>query len=172
MDKQAEAALMRAIGMLEAILVRQTGIHREMLTVAGDKQTAIIKGDLALLERSVAAERKLVTGIEEEEKARLAVLPLVKKGLGAPAEVEKLTDVIALMPEPERSRMTAVRDDLKEVLEAVQIKTRHNAELLKASLEHVDSFLKAISDAAAPNRTYGNDGKKSGGGPTFIDRSA
>ena len=50
-----------------------------------------------------------------------------------PAEVEKLADVIALMPEPERSRMTAVRGDLKDVLEAVQIKTRHNAELLKAS---------------------------------------
>ncbi len=109
MDRQAEAALTRAIGMLEAILLRQTGVQREMLTVAGEKQTAIIQGDLELLERSVVAERKLVARIEEEEKARLAVLPLVKKGLGAPAEVEKLADVIALMPEPERSRMAAVR---------------------------------------------------------------
>ncbi len=173
MDKQADAALKRAIGMLEAILVRQTGIHREMLTVTEDKQQAIIKGDLELLERSVAAERKLVTRIEEEEKARLAVMPLVKKGLAAPPDVEKLAEVIALMPEPERGRMTAVRDDLKAILEAVQLKTRHNAELLKASIEHVESFLKAISDAAVPNKTYGNDGKKAGGGgPTFIDRSA
>lgn len=173
MDKQAEAALKRAIGMLEAILVRQTEIHREMLRVAEDKQQSIIKGDLEQLEKSVSEEKKIVARVEEEEEKRKAVMPLVLQGLGAPAGVEKLADVIALMPEPEREHMTAVRAELKEVLEAAQIKTRHNSELLKASLEHVESFLRAISDAATPNKTYGNDGgKRPGGGPSIIDRSA
>ncbi len=173
MDKQADAALKRAIGMLEAILVRQTGIHREMLAVAEDKRLAILKGDLELLEKSVSEEKKIVARIEEEEKKRLAVMPLVKNGLDAPAETDKLADVIRLMPEPERGRMTTVRNELKEVLEATQIKTRHNAELLKTSLEHVESFLRAVSDAAVPAKTYGNDGtKRSGGGSSMIDRSA
>ncbi len=94
MDKQADAALKRAIGMLEAILVRQTGIHREMLAVAEDKRLAILKGDLELLEKSVSEEKKIVARIEEEEKKRLAVMPLVKNGLDAPAETDKLADVI------------------------------------------------------------------------------
>lgn len=172
MDKQADAALRRAIGMLEAILVRQTGIHREMLAVAEAKQESIIKGDLEKLEKSVADEKKLVAAIEEEERKRQAVTPLVKSGLGADKDVEKLADVIALMPEPERSRMTKIRDELKEILEACQLKTRHNSELLKTSLEHVDSFLRTLADASAQDATYRRDGKKSGGGPSFIDRNA
>ncbi len=173
MDKQADAALKRAIGMLEAILIRQTGIHREMLAVAESKQQAIVKGDLELLEKTVAEEKQIVSRIEDEERKRLAVMPLVKNGLGAPEGMDKLADVIALMPEPDRGRMMTVRNELKEVLEATQIRTRHNAELLKASLEHVESFLRAVSDAAIPNKTYGNDGtKRSGGGPSIIDRSA
>ena len=172
MDRQADAAQKRAIGMLEAILLRQTAIHRDMIEVAEVKQKAIIKGDLEALEKSVADEKVIVARIEDEEKKRLAIMPLVKNSLGAGPEVEKLADVIALMPEPERERMTGVRNDLKEVLEQAQIKTRHNSELLKASLEHVESFLKAVSDAVSQDKTYGKDGKRSGGGPSIIDRSA
>lgn len=172
MDKQAEAALKRAIGMLEAILGRQTAIHREMLAVAESKQDSIIKGDLEKLEKSVFEEKKLVARIEDEEKKRLAVMPLVKSGVGAGPEVEKLADVIALMPEPEKSRMTEVRAELKEVLEACQLKNRHNSELLKASLEHVEAFLRTLSEAVQKDATYGKDGKRGGGGPSIIDRSA
>ena len=80
MDRQADAALRRAIGMLEAILVRQTAIHRDMLVVADAKRDAIIKGDLEQLEKSVIDERALVAKIEEEERKRLAVMPLVRLG--------------------------------------------------------------------------------------------
>ena len=172
MDRQADAALKRAIGMLEAILVRQIECHRSMLQVAGDKQDSIIQGDLEKLEKAVAEERKLVSLIEEEEEKRKAVMPLVKSGLGLEDSLEKLADVIAHMPQPERDRMMGVRNTLKELLEACQIKTRHNAELLKASLEHVESFLKTVSEAASPDVGYRKDGKRSGGGPTMIDRSA
>ncbi len=171
MDVQAAAALKRAIGMLEAILVRQTSIHEEMLVVAAAKQDAIIKGDLEKLEKAVVEERALVAKIEEEEKKRQAVLPLVKSGLDAPAEMEKLADIISLMPEPEKSRMTEVRERLKGILEDCQIRTRHNAELLKASLEHVEAFLRTLSEETARDKTYTRAGKKRGGGPGLIDRS-
>jgi Protein distantly related to bacterial ferritins len=171
MDKQAEAALKRAIGMLEAILVRQTAIHKDMLAVADAKQDAIIKGDLEKLEKAVIDERALVSKIEDEEKKRLAVMPLVKTGMNAPEDLEKLADIIALMPEPEKKRMTAVREELKTVLEECQIKTRHNAELLKASLEHVEAFLRTLAEETARDKTYDRGGKKLGGGPGLIDRS-
>lgn len=172
MDKQADAALKRAIGMLEAILTRQIGIHREMLTVAQAKQEAILKGDLEKLEKAVIDERKLVARIEEEEEKRATVMPMVRKGLELDASVEKLQDVVEAMPEPERTRMRDVRSELKGLLEECQLKTRHNAELLKASLEHVEAFLRTISEAVAKETGYGRDGKRSGGGPAFIDRSA
>lgn len=171
MDKQAQAALKRAIGMLEAILVRQTDLHRQMFEVAGRKQDSIIAGDLAALEKEVMEEKRLVAEIEDEERRRQAVMPAVKSGLGIDESVEKLGDIIPAMPEPEREKMTKVRDDLKAILQQVQLKTRHNAELLKASLEHVEAFLRSLAEAAAPDANYGKDGKRSSGGPTIIDRS-
>lgn len=172
MDTQAEAALRRAIGMLEAILVRQTGLHEEMLAVAEAKQDSIVKGDLEKLEKTVTDEKRLVGLIEDEEKKRMGVMPLVRSGLGLDESVEKLADVIVAMPEPERTRMQGVRDKLKSLLEACQLKTRHNTELLKASLEHVEAFLRTVSEAATPDANYGKNGKRTGGGPSFIDRSA
>ena len=172
MDKPTDAGLKRAIGMLEGILTRQIALHTEMLKVAEDKQQGIVQGDLEKLEQAVAREKKLVAEIEDEEKRRQAVMPLVKKGLGLDDSVEKLADVVAAMPEPEKTGMRAIREELKGLLEACQVKTRHNAELLKASLEHVEAFLKTISDAAAQDANYKRDGKRSNGGPTMIDRSA
>lgn len=79
MDNEAKAALKRAVGMLEGILERQIEVHKEMLVVADAKKDSIIKGDIALLENTVAEEKKLIGRIEEEEKKRLAVMPLVKR---------------------------------------------------------------------------------------------
>ncbi len=172
MDKQAEAALKRAIGMLEAVLNRQIALHRGMLKIADDKHDSVMRGDLEKLEKTVAEERKLVARIEEEEKNRRAVMPLVRSALKLPESVEKLPEVIAAMPEPERSRIAPVRNELKRLLEECQQKTRHNAELLKASIEHVEAFLRTISEAAKGDANYNQKGKKAGGGPTIIDRNA
>ena len=158
--------------MLEAILLRQTELHREMLRIADDKRDAIIKGDLEKLEKTVFEEKKLVAGIEDEERKRLAVMPLLKSGLGLADSTEKLSEVVSCLPEPDRSRLLKVRTDLKEVLETCQLKVRHNAELLKASLEHIEAFLRSLSAAASTDANYRKDGRKSGGGPTIIDRNA
>ncbi len=170
MDKPADAALKRAIGMLEAILRREIDIHREMLTVAEAKRDSIIQGNIAKLESAVADEKNLVARIEDEENKRVAVMPLVKNGLGLATEVEKMREVILAMPEPERTRLMTVRDELKRIMEENQLKARANAELLKASLEHLDSFMRSLNDAAHKDGTYKRDGRKAGGGPSIIDR--
>jgi FlgN protein. len=170
MDKQAEAAFKRATGMLEAILTRQIELHKKMLVVADGKTEAIVKGALEQLEQTVQEERKLVQGIEEEENARLAVMPLIKAQLGLDPSVEKLADIIDAMPEPEKTTLTPIRAALKDVIEQCHVKTRHNAELLKASLEHVEGFLRTLSEAVQTDVKYDAKGKRIGGGPSLLDK--
>lgn len=173
MPTPAEAALKRAINMLEGILTRQAGLHEQMLALAEDKRDSIISGNVQKLEQTVAAERKVVTEIETEENNRKGVMPLLRSSLGLDQSVEKLADIIAAMPESERERMMAVRNDLKAKVEAVQLKTRHNAELLKTSLGHVEAFLKSVQEAARSGpANYTQKGRLSGGGPAFLDRNA
>lgn len=172
MDNEAEAALASAIDMLETILKRQIELHTTMVTVAENKRESIIKGDIEALEKVVAEERRLVGSIEEEEKQRQAVMPLLRKCLGLDDSVEKLMDVIEKMPEPRRSEMTGIRNRLRDLLEQCRLLARHNAELLKTSLDHVEAFLRGIAEAASQDAAYNHKGKRSGGGPTIIDRSA
>ena len=172
MDKQAEAALNRAIGMLEAVLGRQIELHRRMLEVAESKRESILKGDIEVLEKVVAEEKKLVTEIEEEERKRLAVIPMIQRGLGLSESADKLSDLIERIPESSRGKLPVIRAELKSIIEECRRKTRHNAELLKASLAHVESFLKSVAEASNPDVNYRKDGKKGYGGPTLLDRNA
>lgn len=172
MEKQAEAALRRAIGMLQAILVREIGLHRELLALAGDKRESILEGDLEKLEKAVAAEKRLVAMIEGEERKRQAVMPLLKSGLDLDNSTERLEEIIRFFPDPERGEMAAVRAELLETVEAAQRKSRHNAELLKASLAHVEAFLRSVAESAKADSTYGRNGGRTGNGPAILDRSA
>lgn len=172
MDKPGEAALKRAIGMLEATLKRQIELHNAMKGVAENKRETIIKGDLEALEKVVAEEKQLVAEIEEEEKARTAVMPMVRRGLDMESEEDKLSDLIERMPEPERTRLEKVRLELKDAIEECRRLTRHNAELLKASLEHVEAFLRTVAEASKPDANYNRRGRRDLGGPTLLDRNA
>jgi flagellar biosynthesis/type III secretory pathway chaperone len=172
MDKQAEAALRRAIGMLKAILVREIGLHRELLALAEDKRESILRGDLEKLEKTVAAEKRLVAMIGDEERKRQAVMPLLKSGLGLDDSIERLEEIIRFFPEPERGEMASVRTELLEGVEAAQRKSRHNAELLKASLAHVEALLRGIAESAKADSNYGRNGGRTGNGPAILDRSA
>ncbi|MDR1613277.1 MAG: flagellar protein FlgN [Planctomycetota bacterium] len=171
MDKASEAALKRACGMLEAVLERQIVLHRAMLEAAGEKRESIIRGDLPALEAVVSKERELVARIEDEERKRQAVMPMLRRGLGVGDDVEKLSDIANMTDDPEKTRLLSLADELKTVVEEVRKITRHNSELLKASLEHVDAFLRTVAEAAHPGNSYRRDGSRPTG-PTLIDRNA
>ncbi|MDR1535601.1 MAG: flagellar protein FlgN [Planctomycetota bacterium] len=172
MDREKAAALRRGIGMLESILVRQIDLHREMLALAEDKREAIIAGNLEKLEKTVAEEKRLVSGIAAEEKRRLAVMPLIKAGLGLDDSPTRLGELLPGFPEPEGGRLAGIAADLRAAVEAVQVRNRHNAELLRTSLAHVESFLRSLAGAVRAGANYRGDGGRAAPGPAILDRSA
>ncbi|MDR3210946.1 MAG: flagellar protein FlgN [Planctomycetota bacterium] len=171
-DLAEKAALKRAISMLEATLERQLELHRIMLRVAEAKRQCIIRADLAGLEKSVSEENKLVSAIEEEEKKRLAVMPLIQRSAGRPEGAEKLSDLINSLEEGDRGNLPTLREALKTVIEECRRKVRHNAELLKVSLEHMEAFLRTVAEVTHPDSNYTRSGKRDVSGPSLLDRSA
>lgn len=167
-----EAGLQRGLLILTAVLEKEIELHRSMVLAAGVKREAIISGDLPGLETILVREKELVAAIEEEENKRLAVQPLVRRGLGLGQDPGKLDDVINCLEGEAKAKLTKVRDELREVLNECRKRTRHNAELLKASLAHVDAFLKTVADATCPDANYGKNGRRVGGGQARLDRSA
>ena len=53
-----------------------------------------------------------------------------------------------------------------------RFKDRINAELLRASLEHVDAFLRSVREASGATSSYNPRGKSQSGGRSLIDHNA
>ena len=157
---------------LEAMLGREIRLHSPMLELAEKKRVAVIQGDLPGLEAILAEERKLVAEAEAGAAAREAALRTARVAVGLPETEGRLEDIVARLPEPERSRIGEEREKLRSLLDELRKKSRHNAELLKASLAHVEAFLRAVADAARADKPYGKDGRPTGGGGAFLDRDA
>ena len=157
---------------LEAMLGREIRLHEPMLEIAERKRVAVIQGDLPALEAILEQERQLVAEAEEGEATRESALRAARVAVGLPETEGRLEDIVARLSEPERSRIGEEREKLRSLLDDLRKKSRHNAELLKASLAHVEAFLRAVADAARADKRYGKDGRPSGGGSAFLDRNA
>ena len=160
-----------ALAGLETMLGREIRLHEPMLALAEQKRVAVIQGDLPGLEAILEQERKLVAEVEKGAEAREAALRAARVAVGLPEAEGRLEEIMARLPEPERSRLGEEREKLRSLLDELRKKSRHNAELLKASLAHVEAFLRAVADAARADKPYGKDGRPAGGS-AFLDRNA
>lgn len=161
-----------AFSRLEEVLVRLTELHARLLMEADAKRTAIIEGDIDAMEQSLARERELVVLVEAAELDRQAAVETLRAGLGLGEGPLKLTAIIEAADTDWAGRLRAVHVRLKDVVEKLRYRSRQNAELLKASMEHVESFLRALAEACAPKKGYGRDGRAQAGPVSLLDRSA
>jgi len=154
------------------MLGREIRLHEPMLALAEQKRLAVIQGDLPALEAILEQERKLVADVEAGEAARELALRAARVAVGLPEGEGRLEEIVSRLSEPARSRIGGEREKLRSLLDELRKKSRHNAELLKASLAHVEAFLRAVADAARSDKPYGKDGRPTGGGGAFLDRNA
>ncbi len=156
---------------LAAVLERETNLHGQLLAAAEAKRQAIIHGDLATMEKLLAEERMLIAEVEraESERQRLTAAARQLLQLG---EEAKLPELIARAPEAEGRQLAAVRERLREVLDKLRQRTRRNGELLRASLQHIEGFLRTVLEAADPHPQYDRDGRRAAGPFRLFDRSA
>ena len=158
---------------LARCLERLEACHAELCQTAEVKREAIVKGDLPGLEGILARERQLTAEIEKEEARRQMAMRVARKGLGLPeSDSSRLGDLLDAACDADRERLSGLRNRLRTVLKTLRLKDRINTELLRASLEHVEAFLRSVRDAAGAATLYNTGGKYQSGGLSIIDRNA
>lgn len=157
---------------LEFILKREEELHAQLLQAADDKRQAIVKGDLPGMERLLQLERGLIEEVARMEKERERTAAAVREQFGLSTSDGKMASLIAAVEEPHASRLSEVRQRLTAVLNKLRYRTRQNAELLKASVEHVNAFLRTVAGSGAPKPVYSRDGKKGNENIRLLDRQA
>jgi hypothetical protein len=157
------------LAALTQILRTESDLHAEFLVALNTKRQAIIAGDIAAMEKTLATEYTIVEKIrEQEELRRAATAALTPAGATAP---KNLTALLEKFPADETLELRAAQTRLREQLLQLRLKTRQVAELLKASLEHVTGFLQIVGEVGA-GKIYNREGKITPCGAQFINRSA
>lgn len=164
--------MQRSIDALEQIIRNESALHAKLLAAAEAKRQAIIAGDVAVMESTLNDEYDLVEQVEAQEKTRLQLVEKMAGFLEIAARPVTMDMLLAKLPEANTETLRAARAELRDLLNKLRIRTRQNAELLKASMEHVNSFMELIAHAGEV-RTYSRKGAlQRQPGVSFIDRSA
>lgn len=159
---------------LETQLATLASAHEEMLVYMAEKRNAIVDGNIAAMEETLQNEQRVLETIEKAEETRKRLVEQARIDLGIKGRPVKLAQIVAAAGEPAASRLKAVHERLKGAMDTLRYRSRQNAELLKASMEHVEQFLQLVREAAGGKQsvTYGPDGRKNKGSLKMLDRCA
>lgn len=158
---------------LEALLAKHQELHAALLAAAEEKRQAIIRGDLDAMQHVLQTEEQLLAEVKETEREREVAAREASVALGLADESLKLEALIARAPAAAGRRLKQSQKDLRATLDALRRRTRQNRELLHASIEHVQAFLRLVMESLRPSpKLYGRDGKRHGGAVGLLDRRA
>ncbi len=142
------------------LLQEEADLHGRLLELAREEQRALVRGDVAGLQRLVAEQEKLVGQVRVLEQARRQLLELVAQRAGCPVDRLTLQELVQLSPPDVGRRLAEQREILTQRLRELADVNKANALLIRSHLEHVQAVISLVTRAAG------------GGGSLAVDRWA
>jgi len=160
------------VDRLIAILDGHIRIHRRLLDVLEAKKSAMVEARIEDLEKIVDVEREAIAAVTESERERIRTTDAIGEAMGfSPARRMRLLDLVQVAPEDQKEVLLDLRDDLREIADAIDRLNRLNRTLVLHSLEHVHLFLTMLGGADPDAKLYtaaGGAGAKAGS--LLVDR--
>ena len=116
--------------------------HRRLLQAMEKRRKARAEGDVEVVEQALAEERVAVEAIALGDEERATATARVAKALGfAPGRRMRLLDLIQLVGEEHRDELLDLRDELREVADALDGLNHLSRTLVLHSEERANLFL-------------------------------
>lgn len=152
-------------------LNNQIELHRELLECLNQEAQSIGSVSGAELLKIQSAKLGLVRKLGTMEEERVGLVKKVLSAQGLPASGITLFDLTQSVEEPFRTRLRLCRQQLKEVMEAIDTVGKRNARLAEARLKPINSSLQFLQDLQREKGTYSVRGNLSGP-PTKLKRAS
>lgn len=130
------------------LLQEEVEAHRRLLELAREEQRALVRGDIAELQRVVAAQEEVVGQVRGLERARMQLLELLAERVERPVEHLSLRELVAACPPDVGQRLEEQREQLVGVLQELADVNKANALLVRAHLEYVQHLAALLGQAA------------------------
>lgn len=162
---------------LEALVVamkRELDLHKKLMQSGRDKQQALVKGDMPVIDRVTRDEEGLVMSVGDAAAQRMQLTLEVGRMLSLPEDQISITQIAHHVGEPGRSQLLSFGNELKGLVNDVVRVNRQNKSLTEQSLGFIRDFLMILGGGADPATTYTKRGvdKKISVSRVIIDRVA
>lgn len=155
MDKHRE----QLASAIETVLTAMVSQHEELLTLLNRKRDALRQGEVGLMSELCSLENHKVQAISELEKKRLELVARLTLLLDPQASAPMpMAELAAKLPEPVRTRLTTLRDHLRQRMAAVREQTSVAKRATESLMRHVQGLVQTVTTATAAVTTYGRRG--------------
>lgn len=139
---------MKGFSAVQNAFVRLHEYHVHLLTLAREKTAMIRKNSVKDLHEIVRREQKAIRELRKLERERQQTVETLTVNI-CPADVraEMMNDWLPYLADQERSALEVLRDQLREVIEALRIQNALNQQLLGDSLAVVQTTLRALQSS-------------------------
>lgn len=148
------------------VLDKENAEYEKLLTLAGNKTPAIVKGDVESLSKITEDEQEIVGRIQGMEKQRIKVLADVANVVNRDVETLKLIDLIQMLEKmPDQQKMLKdIHERLKQTTEKLKSVNDKNQLLLADKLDMVEFNLNMIRamKSAPQTANYSRDAYTNG----------
>jgi flagellar biosynthesis/type III secretory pathway chaperone len=132
----------KLIDTLEKLLT----LHQSLLKLAEQKTDILKKGDMEGLNALLTNEQKHITAIQQVEEIRNEAVEVLLQG----QDVDKtISNCIEFTNEPERTKLTQLKDQLTEVITELKERNQLNQQLINQSLQFVHLTLDMLAPQPA-----------------------
>jgi hypothetical protein len=148
------------VDRLEALLDNLLALHEQLLHIAEQKRQALQNADTGHMTRLCELENEKLQAISEQEKKRLeCVAALTQRVVPDAGEPMRLRSLAEQLPEPNRGRLLAQRQQLRQRMEAVREQSSVARRATESLLNHVNGLVRTLTTLASHAATYDRDGE-------------
>ncbi|GAW27660.1 flagellar protein FlgN [Carboxydocella sp. ULO1] len=149
---------------LTQVLAGQRDVYGRLLSLAREKQEALVRGDLPVIEQIVAQEEQLVVQVGKLEEARNQLVEALATELGLEDRQLTISKLLELGA-GDTSRLQGIAVELTHVLEDLGKVNEQNKQLLQQSLKYLDFTVNLLAGQEDLPVYHGKEGNNPGERP-------
>lgn len=143
-------------------LEQEKDYYKDLLSISEQKTETIIKGDVTDLNELTNREQEIAAKVIKVDKKREEIISDIALVTSKNADELTISNLAELLvkQEQEHIKLINLRDEIKEIVEKLQIINDRNKILLQESLDYIDFTMNALqSNSYITNINYESQGQ-------------
>ena len=157
---------------LERVLAAGSADVAALLDVSDRESVALRSSDHYRFAQCVEEKEERLASIHRTQDQIVAALRRSAMELGCAAGEISFSTIREGLPEPPRSRLTGLADEIRTRFADLQTKSLQNAAMIRNVLSYYEFLANLIIDTFAEHAEYGHKGKADRARPIMMDRRA